>query len=160
MPSTYKTPGVYIEEISKFPPSVAQVETAVPAFIGYTAKAEKNGENLTNKPTRITSLLEYESYFGTGLPQASGNMDVFVDKDNNYAVTSITLNVQFYMYDSLRLFFDNGGGKCYIISVGNYSGKITAGTINAGNAGNYIMALHNLKRMTNQPLFFFLMQLV
>jgi phage tail sheath protein FI len=32
----YKTPGVYVEEISKLPPSVAQVETAIPAFIGYT----------------------------------------------------------------------------------------------------------------------------
>ncbi len=32
----YKTPGVYIEEIPKLPPSIAQVETAIPAFIGYT----------------------------------------------------------------------------------------------------------------------------
>ncbi len=54
MASTYKTPGVYVEEISLFPPSVAQVETAVPAFIGYTEKAFKNGESLLKKPTRIT----------------------------------------------------------------------------------------------------------
>jgi phage tail sheath protein FI len=155
MPSTFKTPGVYIEEISKFPPSVAQVETAVPAFIGYTASAIKNGEDLTNKPTRITSLLEYESYFGTGLPQATGNMDVFVDKDNNYAVTSITLNVQFYMYDSLRLFFDNGGGKCYIVSVGNYSGKITNGTINAGNAGELNNGLAQLETYDEPTIILF-----
>ena len=38
MPS-YSTPGVYIEEISVFPPSVAAVATAIPAFIGYTEKA-------------------------------------------------------------------------------------------------------------------------
>jgi len=37
----YKTPGVYVEEIAKFPPSVAQVETAIPAFIGYTAQGPK-----------------------------------------------------------------------------------------------------------------------
>nr|MDZ8000844.1 phage tail sheath C-terminal domain-containing protein [Aulosira sp. DedVER01a] len=43
MPSTYKTPGVYIEEISKFPPSVAEVATAIPAFIGYTEKAVVRG---------------------------------------------------------------------------------------------------------------------
>ena len=29
-----KTPGVYVQEISKFPPSIAQVETAIPAFLG------------------------------------------------------------------------------------------------------------------------------
>ena len=34
---TYRTPDVYVEEISVFPPSVAEVETAIPAFIGYTA---------------------------------------------------------------------------------------------------------------------------
>ncbi len=43
MPSTYRTPGVYIEEISKFPPSIAEVATAIPAFIGYTEKAVKGG---------------------------------------------------------------------------------------------------------------------
>ncbi len=45
MATTYKTPGVYIEEIVKFPPSVAQVETAIPAFIGYTEKAKEKEED-------------------------------------------------------------------------------------------------------------------
>ena len=57
MAKTYKTPGVYIEEISLLPPSIAEVETAIPAFIGYTEKAKKNNQSLTNVPTRITSLL-------------------------------------------------------------------------------------------------------
>ena len=39
MATTYTTPGVYIEEIPKLPRSVAQVATAIPAFIGYTEKA-------------------------------------------------------------------------------------------------------------------------
>ena len=51
---SYKRPGVFVKEISKFPPSVAQVETAIPAFIGYTAAGP------TNEPTRITSLMEYD----------------------------------------------------------------------------------------------------
>ena len=71
MASTYKTPGVYVEEISKFPPSVAQVDTAVPAFIGYTEFAIKNGEDLTNKPTKIYSLTEYELYYGKGDPDTA-----------------------------------------------------------------------------------------
>ena len=64
MATTYKTPGVYVMEISKLPPSVAQVETAIPAFIGYTHKAADPLGDLNLKPKRITSLLEYESYFG------------------------------------------------------------------------------------------------
>ena len=39
MATTFKTPGVYVVEIPLLPPSVAQVETAIPAFIGYTQKA-------------------------------------------------------------------------------------------------------------------------
>ena len=60
----YKTPGVYIKEISKFPPSVAEVETAIPAFIGYTEQAEDiEGNDLTKIPTRIKSLADYELLF-------------------------------------------------------------------------------------------------
>src|SRR5438477_6664261 len=101
MPSTYKTPGVYVEEISKFPPSVAQVDTAVPAFIGYTEIAIKNGESLFMKPTRVTSLLEYQLYFGGDYVPAPGDITVITDEPtNNYAVQSVELNKAFYMFSS------------------------------------------------------------
>ena len=58
MPASYSTPGVYVEEISTFPPSVAEVSTAVPAFLGYT----ETGPML--RPTRLTTMREYESLFG------------------------------------------------------------------------------------------------
>lgn len=119
MASTYKTPGVYVEEISLFPPSVAQVETAVPAFIGYTEKAFKNGESLTNKPTRIFSLSEFEAWFGKG-----PDVTYAVYLDANDAVMQVTPSQTYYMYESLRLFYENGGGKCYIISVGGYNGGV------------------------------------
>ena len=41
MATSYKTPGVYIEEIPKFPPSVAEVETAIPVFVGHTRQADR-----------------------------------------------------------------------------------------------------------------------
>src|SRR6187551_3322193 len=65
MAVVFKTPGVYIKEIPLFPPSIAEVETAIPAFIGYTETASFNGRDLSMRPTRISSLLEYESMFGT-----------------------------------------------------------------------------------------------
>lgn len=55
--SSLKTPGVYINEIDAFPPSVAQVATAVPAFVGFTQKGP-------TVPTRITSFMEFEQLFG------------------------------------------------------------------------------------------------
>jgi Phage tail sheath protein FI len=62
MSGSYKTPGVYVEEISKFPPSVAEVETAIPAFIGYTEKATKIvADDLKMVPTRIRSFTRFLS---------------------------------------------------------------------------------------------------
>lgn len=116
MPSTYKTPGVYIEEISTLPASIAQVETAIPAFIGFTLKATKNGQPLDFKPTRIDSLLEYESYFGTG----PTDLEIDVDLNSDNSVSSVTFGSTFCLYDSMRLFFSNGGGPCYIVSCGGY----------------------------------------
>ena len=44
--ATLRTPGVFIDEVRKFPPSVAQVETAIPVFIGYTERARLDGRNI------------------------------------------------------------------------------------------------------------------
>ncbi len=63
--TTYRKPGVYVEENKIFPPDVTEVETAVPAFIGYTQIAKKAEDNdLILKPVKIYSLKEYNSFFG------------------------------------------------------------------------------------------------
>lgn len=121
MATSYKTPGVYIEEIPKFPPSVAPVETAIPAFIGYTQKAADGKIDLTLKPTRITSLLEYESFFGTSNRERF-RVDVDLDTDTGAFQVDIIEKPSplFVLYHSLQGFYANGGGPCYIISVGSY----------------------------------------
>jgi phage tail sheath protein FI len=60
----YKTPGVYIVENNAFPNSVVEVATAVPAFIGYTEKASNKGKSLLNEAWRISSMSEFNSFFG------------------------------------------------------------------------------------------------
>lgn len=127
MATTYKTPGVYIEEIVKFPPSVAQVETAIPAFIGYTEKATKKMENDLDKiPTRITSLLDYETYFGYAYPEDSISVEITdVVTENVLTDRKIVVNQPsdpkpFLMYYALQMYFANGGGPCYIVSVDRY----------------------------------------
>ncbi|KRD08268.1 phage tail protein [Flavobacterium sp. Root901] len=130
MATTYKTPGVYVEEIVKFPPSVAQVETAIPCFIGYTEKAtNKINGDLKLKPTRITSLLEYERFFGFAKPETTISVtinDVSTDNGDtrSIVVDQPTLKQPFLMYYSMQLFFANGGGPCYIISVGRYGNDL------------------------------------
>lgn len=121
MPEPCKAPSVYIEEIPKLTPSVASVETAIPAFIGYTEKAIRNGELLFNKPIRIKSIAEFEQLFG-GAP--SQNVDLILDTNNR--IVRVEAQSQFYLYDSLRLFYANGGGVCYILSIGDYQSAVSA----------------------------------
>ena len=121
MATSYKTPGVYVEEIPKLPPSVAQVETAIPAFVGYTKIATNVAPgDLNNVPKRIGSLVEYEHYFGAG---PSPNVtEVNINDANNFV--SAKVSSKFYLYDSLRMFYANGGGDCFIVSIGEYSASV------------------------------------
>lgn len=121
------TPGVYVQEIPAFPPSVAEVETAIPAFIGYTETAKKGGVDVTNVPTKITSYNEYQLWFGNP-PEEKGDalaVDVKHDPNGNYLATvglapgkSFSKNNLAY---AVQHYFDNGGATCYIVSVGAYA---------------------------------------
>ncbi|PTL34377.1 phage tail sheath family protein [Prevotella sp. oral taxon 376] len=149
----YKTPGVYVEEISKFPPSVAGVATAIPVFIGITEKSpfigsvtatssqqdvnnagnknvstgstteksspkttKENGQSTKRilKPVKVISLLDFESKFGGPKP-----LEVKETK---------LIGSEFVLYDSMRLFFDNGGAECYVVSVASFEDTITEAT--------------------------------
>ena len=108
----YKTPGVYVEEISILPPSIAEVETAIPAFIGYTEKGKKN------VPQRISSLVDYQLHFGSAQPEK--NIAVAVQNDTvtvSMDATKRSKNVLFY---AMQLYFANGGGPCYVVSTGDF----------------------------------------
>jgi len=132
MATTYKTPGVYVEEISKLPPSVAQVETAIPAFIGYTENDSYNGLSLVNKPKRIKSLNDFEQIFGLPKQTAFTNdvnpvNGIKIKKDGSGAfVIDGDLkdpygSLKFRLHYCLQMYFANGGGPCYIISCGKYA---------------------------------------
>lgn len=129
MATNFKTPGVYVKEISIFPPSVAQVETAIPAFVGYTEKAvvegvDFHGDNII-KPVIIKSLPEYEMYFG----KAPNPTQLTIDLNPDNSVQSVVVNGEYLLYDSLRMFFANGGGDCFIISVGDYDDTISKASL-------------------------------
>ena len=126
MPNGLKTPGVYIVERSNDANAVVQVATAVPVFIGYTEKATENGKTLHMKPTLIHSLSDYEILFG-GAPQPVFTIEKLEGKAaNSVEINGVYYNLkqsdksQFYLYYSLKLFYDNGGADCYIISIGQY----------------------------------------
>lgn len=100
-----KTPGVYIEEISSLPPAVAAVDTAVPAFIGYT-----DTDSYRLKAEKVRSLLEFEEKFCDWTQWKL----TYSEKDTRI-VDTFSRNQLYY---NMQLYFANGGGKCYVISLG------------------------------------------
>ena len=79
-------------------------------------------------PTRIKSLVEYETYFGGGAAPTS--ITVVLDADNE--PTKVTIVPKYLLYESIRLFYDNGGGACYIVSVGDHSATVAVGDLDDG----------------------------
>ena len=129
-----KTPGVYIVEKNAFPNSVVEVATAVPVFIGYTEKAIDGTTSLLNKPKRITSMGEFHNYFGLGpvlkfkiedgVIEPEDGIKVMNIKISNQKAYHITVPVAYYtLYYNMLMFYANGGGPCYIVSVGTYDAK-------------------------------------
>lgn len=114
----YKTPGVYVEEISTLPPSVAEVSTAVPAFFGYTEK----GPPIAS----VSSMVEFVAFFGGAKPTAFTVATANDPATGLPAVTSVTSTPNSrvpdrLLYYAVSHYFTNGGGPCYILSLGPYS---------------------------------------
>jgi uncharacterized protein len=138
MDTNITVPGVYVKEIPTLPPSVAPVATAIPAFIGYTEIAQSATDpNLTMKPTRITSMPEYQLLFGQADPETAIVVTMTTATDGSVAVTAAldeAKRTKHLMWYALQLYFDNGGGPCYICSVGNYAAGMTATDLKNGLA--------------------------
>jgi phage tail sheath protein FI len=137
MAKVLATPGVYIEEKSAFSSSVVPVSTAVPAFIGYTSRASRGNKPLTNVPTRITSLAEYEEMFG-GAPKTKFSIE---PNDNTGYTLSVDQASRYLLHSSLRHFYSNGGGDCYVVSIGNYGNGIKAIDFNDPANGKGLVTL-------------------
>ncbi len=144
MATKIATPGVYIEETSSFGNSVVAVPTAVPAFVGYTQKAIKGNNSINNVPTRITSLAEYHKYFGG---PSFTKCDISADENSGFNI-KIEKSSKYMMYDSMRMFFNNGGGACYIVSVGDYSSNISPKKLNDIKNNGGISSLERVQEPT------------
>ncbi len=135
MASTFQTPGDYINEVNAFPNSVVPVATAVPVFIGYTQRADYKGKSYLNKAVQIQSLQDFLTFYGV---QAGAPLTTAPDQQQYipiyHAVPSqgqgvVTIggtpldllpdpSTIYYLYNSIKLFYENGGGTAFIVSVG------------------------------------------
>lgn len=143
----YKTPGVYIKEKNAFPNSVVEAETAIPVFIGLTEKAENGTESLLMKPVKISSMTEYNKFFG-GAPIPKFKLSVIkppatdtkkdlsvCNKEKDACLKAELESKLCTLYYNLVMFFANGGGTCYIVSVGDY----TSDQLNKNTIANSVL---------------------
>jgi len=122
-PTTYATPGIYVEEISTLPPSVAEIATAIPAFIGYTET--HTGEQPIIKVIR--SLRDYEESFGQApsapwkiiVKEAEADQFSYEIQDSDGKLVPIFSKPKFLLWYAIDHYFRNGGGRCFVVSIGS-----------------------------------------
>ena len=96
----YLSPGVYVEEVDRGPKPIEGVGTAMAVFVGFTEKAQLaeqiDGETVTHdllgKAQLVTNWSQYAERFG-GFVQGA------------------------YLPHSVYGYFQNGGTRCYVLSI-------------------------------------------
>lgn len=107
------TPGVKITEASLLPPSIVQVSSAIPVFLGYTA------QGTLFEPLRITSFKEFTDHFG-------GPMAHTFTLSAAFQVTLPSPStLDYFFYECINLYFANGGGACYILPIGHHGNAMS-----------------------------------
>ena len=103
----YFAPGVYIEEVNRGSRPIEGVPTAVAGFVGFTEDIRGGAAPL--KPMMVTNWDQYLEYFG---------------KPNSDGFTDFNAYTPFAVYG----WFLNGGGRCYVASVGTQLPGANGGT--------------------------------
>jgi len=100
----YSAPGVYVEEGNKGSQSMVSLSMSVAGFVGFTEDVRAGA--FLFEPTLITSWNQYLEVFAK--PGSNG----FTDFGS-------------YLTFAVRAWFDNGGGRCYVVSIGTQIPKFS-----------------------------------
>lgn len=116
----FNHPGIYVEEIPTFTPLQSIANTAT--FIGYTEiHQDLEGKNLRNIPTDISSVMDFENFFGKAQPEE--NIEIIDLSEGGRANISVRfrgMQSLHNLYYAIRMFFAQGGTSCKIVSVGTF----------------------------------------
>jgi len=121
----YYTPGVYVEEVASGSVSMTAAPTNITGFIGQTLKGP------LNTPIQITSWSDYfDNFIGYTLAdKMTPRGTIAKDVDGNNLKENIPNDKTTDLDWGVYVYFANGGGKCYVVSVDHIqdnSEKITS----------------------------------
>ncbi len=117
-PTIYKTPGVYVEEVSSFPPAISGVSTSITAFVGASSQGPALSEALASFRDFTTLYGDTSDLHFSDAPSATRN----------------------YLAFATQAFFENGGQRLYIARA-----SATDGSDRAPTAEEYAQALARLE---------------
>lgn len=134
------TRDAYVQPPADYPTGIVGVDTAVPCFVGYTATARgADGGDLTQVATPIASMDAFVARFGEPAgryrlqPSAADGSDAIALADGVTAHLVATAH-GFALHDSMRAYFANGGGACWVVSAGSCADVPMAEALLAGIA--------------------------
>ena len=107
----YLAPGVYVEDTSFRPKSIAGVGTSTAAFVGMTSRGPLI--STSNPPPMLTSFADFEQIYG--------GFEEFVI-DGKYQTN--------YVAHAAEAFFNNGGGRLYVARVLDSSSVVATSKLN------------------------------
>lgn len=110
----YAVPGVYVEEPFKLSLSIPSGATAVPVFALDNNNVGKSG-TLSLDATKITALDNWLDVQAKLVPPST----------NGAKAQELVLNKS-PIYMALKGYFDNGGGRCYLVPVSQLSEQVPA----------------------------------
>lgn len=126
----YSAPGVYVEEVNRGSRAIEGVSTAIAGFVGFTEDVRNGAEVF--KPMLVTNWSQYLKYFSR--PNSDGYTDFNA-----------------YLPHAVNGYFLNGGGRCWIVSIGTQlpgTPKPTAlepATAQINGRGNRASLIFNLR---------------
>lgn len=122
----YKVPGVYVEEPFGLSLSIQTGQTAVPVFAFDGGNTLASAMQVTDKVTEFTSWLEVstvrQKVWDTAYAGDGGNDDA----KKTAAEKAVAPFDADRLYQSLRLYFINGGGHCYIAPLDKFDTLVPA----------------------------------
>ncbi|MGF1497313.1 MAG: phage tail sheath family protein [Elainellaceae cyanobacterium] len=93
----YFAPGVYVEEVDRGSRPIEGISMSVGGFVGFTEDIRSNAQRF--QPMLVTNWNQYLEYFAK--PGSNGFTDFNA-----------------YLPFAVRGWFENGGGRCWVVSVG------------------------------------------
>jgi phage tail sheath protein FI len=134
MPTSYLTPGIYVEEVSTGARPIEAVGTSTAAFIGKAPRSDRHLQEVVAINNWQQFLQEFVEKakpveaVAAGDPSTATPPDQSTEAKTKTAVAADTPPESTDLSHAVFGFFQNGGSRCYIVNIGDSTSLLGSGT--------------------------------